>query len=93
MKILQASLLIMLLAAAAPAMAQTATAPGANNTTATAPGGDTSRGTQKVDKNDRDFDMGWLGLIGLGGLAGLMGRNRRTHTADVTRPGTTTNVR
>ena len=83
----------MALAAAAPAVAQTATAPGVNNTTATAPGGDTSRATQNADKNDRGFDMGWLGLIGLAGLAGLMGRNRHTHTADVTRPGTTTNVR
>ena len=32
------------------------------------------------DREDRDFDWGWLGLIGLLGLAGLAGRNREVMT-------------
>ena len=33
-----------------------------------------------IDREDRDFDWGWLGLIGLLGLAGLAGRNREVMT-------------
>jgi hypothetical protein len=33
-----------------------------------------------VDREDRDFDWGWLGLIGLLGLGGLAGRNREGMT-------------
>ena len=29
-----------------------------------------------IDREERDFHWGWLGLIGLLGLAGLAGRNR-----------------
>jgi hypothetical protein len=34
----------------------------------------------RVDRDDPDFDWGWLGLIGLLGLAGLAGRNREVMT-------------
>ena len=38
--------------------------------------------TERADRADNEFDLGWLGLIGLLGLAGLAGRRRDGHTTD-----------
>ena len=38
----------------------------------------------RVDRADRDFDWGWLGLLGLIGLAGLTGRSRHDYPAGTT---------
>jgi MYXO-CTERM domain-containing protein len=58
---------------AAPAMAQTQTAPSA-----------TTDNAAQTDDDD-GFDLGWLGLLGLIGLAGLRGRHRHDHTTTVHR--------
>lgn len=66
------------------AQAQTTTEPGVN----TAP-----RTTTYDDRNDNDFDWGWLGLLGLAGLAGLAGKkrdNEPTAYRDPNAPGATT---
>ena len=38
------------------------------------------------DRQDDDFDLGWLGLIGLLGLGGLAGRRRDVAVGTTTRP-------
>jgi hypothetical protein len=43
------------------------------------------RDQTEIDRRDRGFDFGWIGLLGLAGLAGLMGRDR---TARYDRPAT-----
>jgi len=40
--------------------------------------GEVDRDRVDMDRRDRGFDFGWLGLLGLGGLAGLMGRDKTT---------------
>jgi len=59
-------------------------APPATGTPAT-----TTRTDRAADRDNRGFDMGWLGLIGLAGLAGLMRGDRVDHrhmtTPSVTR--------
>jgi hypothetical protein len=49
--------------------------------TGTGTGTTTTRATDRADRDNRGFDMGWLGLIGLAGLAGLMrgDRDRADH--------------
>lgn len=38
--------------------------------------------TERADRADNDFDLGWLGLIGILGLAGLAGRRREGYPTD-----------
>lgn len=52
----------------------------------------TRSGTADYNRNDNNFDWGWLGLLGLIGLAGLAGRKnqepvRYRDPEEVTRPG------
>jgi hypothetical protein len=59
------------LATAVPFALNATTSP--NNTTVE------RKQTTTVERDDDDFDLGWLGLLGLGGLAGLLGKRDHTH--------------
>ncbi|WP_147016574.1 WGxxGxxG family protein [Methylorubrum extorquens] len=79
MRLLPASLLALALVASPALAQQTTTSP--TTTQQTAP---------RADKDNNDFDLGWLGLIGLLGLGGLLGRRRHDHVATTsTTPGAT----
>jgi hypothetical protein len=64
------ALVIGLAATGVPALAQTST--GAGTTTTTTP--------VQTDRQDDNFNWGWLGLLGLIGLAGLNGRKHDDRT-------------
>ncbi|GGL90392.1 hypothetical protein GCM10010840_30550 [Deinococcus aerolatus] len=69
-RMIQSTLLLSLLLAPVPALAQTDTTTTGTTTTATT--------------SDDGFDWGWLGLLGLLGLAGLRRRDDRTYPAGTT---------
>lgn len=59
---------------ALPASAQNGTA---TDPSQAAPGDKAVYGTGEIDKGERSFDWGWIGLLGLAGLAGRLAKSRK----------------
>lgn len=89
------SLSMALLPLTMPAHAQSGGSTGGSGTSGSTNSTDTTNtrsGAADYNRNNNDFDWGWLGLLGLIGLAGLTGRKhqepaRYRDPEEATRPG------